>query len=208
MLQHRPARMPCLPAARVFSKMPRQSRTDNCNMFPAIYPNRANIEKFICIYKCHCPGAVIHPREGKLRGNFLSFGMITVAVGILFHDGKILVCQRSRSSRYPLKWEFPGGKIEPAETPDAGLRRELMEELSIDATIDSLFDRQHSSYPDGREYDVYYYFVRQFNGTLNNRVFEAIEWIDVRDIPGIDFLEGNNDIVQKLIQWHDAPTQS
>ncbi|HEX9615091.1 MAG TPA: NUDIX domain-containing protein, partial [Bacteroidota bacterium] len=57
--------------------------------------------------------------------------MTRVAVGILKKDGTILVCQRRRGSRYELKWEFPGGKMEPGESVEDCLQRELTEELSL-----------------------------------------------------------------------------
>ncbi|HXF99361.1 MAG TPA: NUDIX domain-containing protein, partial [Bacteroidota bacterium] len=44
--------------------------------------------------------------------------MKEVSVGILLRNGHVLACQRKRSARYPLKWEFPGGKLEPGETPE------------------------------------------------------------------------------------------
>jgi 8-oxo-dGTP diphosphatase len=126
--------------------------------------------------------------------------MIKVAVGILTNDSRLLLCQRTKSSRYPLKWEFPGGKIEPGETPDQGLKRELHEELSIDAEIGELFDQQHSFYPDSGAYDVYYYMVPSFSGRMINRVFETTAWVTPGDIAGYDILEGNREIVQKLIR--------
>jgi 8-oxo-dGTP diphosphatase len=58
-----------------------------------------------------------------------------VAALILNQEGKILVCQRTRHQVMPMKWEFPGGKIEPGEQPRDALHRELEEELGIDAAI-------------------------------------------------------------------------
>ncbi len=56
---------------------------------------------------------------------------VNVVCGILFHDGRVLVTRRSDSGRYPLVWEFPGGKVEPDESPEAALHRELAEELDL-----------------------------------------------------------------------------
>jgi 8-oxo-dGTP diphosphatase len=126
--------------------------------------------------------------------------MVKVAVGILMNDGRILLCQRTKTSRYPLKWEFPGGKIETDETPDQGLKRELREELSIDAHIGELFEQQHSFYPDSGAYDVYYYIVPSFSGIIENRVFETTAWVGFDETAGYDILEGNREILQKLIR--------
>ena len=60
---------------------------------------------------------------------------ITVVAGLIQQGGRLLVCQRRRDGAFALKWEFPGGKVEPGETYEKGLRRELHEELGIDATL-------------------------------------------------------------------------
>jgi 8-oxo-dGTP diphosphatase len=61
--------------------------------------------------------------------------MKRVVAALIWRDGKVLVCQRTRHQPMPLKWEFPGGKIEEGEQPRDALRRELDEELGIDARI-------------------------------------------------------------------------
>ncbi|MBV9266177.1 MAG: NUDIX domain-containing protein, partial [Acidobacteriaceae bacterium] len=58
-----------------------------------------------------------------------------VSAAISHRDGRVLVGQRRRADRHPLKWEFPGGKVEPGETPQQALARELREELLIDANV-------------------------------------------------------------------------
>ena len=59
--------------------------------------------------------------------------MKQVVAAIIVRDEQILICQRTRHQPMPLKWEFPGGKVEPDEQPADALRRELDEELGIDA---------------------------------------------------------------------------
>src|ERR1700687_121819 len=60
---------------------------------------------------------------------------ITVAAALITRDSKLLVCQRRRDDTHPLEWEFPGGKVEPDESPAQALVRELREELGIDAAV-------------------------------------------------------------------------
>ena len=74
--------------------------------------------------------------------------MNRVAVGIIVKDGQLLACQRRRNGRYPLKWEFPGGKIERGETAREALVRELREELSINTLVEKEFFRQEWTYPE------------------------------------------------------------
>jgi 8-oxo-dGTP diphosphatase len=129
--------------------------------------------------------------------------MKEVAVGILARDGKILACQRKRNAVYGLKWEFPGGKLEPGETPAGALRRELKEELDIDAVPGEEFYRQEWVYPEGGlpgsdgAFRVYYFLVRSFTGTPVNRAFEQILWTVPDQLGELDFLEGNRDAIER-----------
>ena len=66
--------------------------------------------------------------------------MIAVVAGILLRDGKILLAQRKEAASFALKWEFPGGKIEPGESPEEALERELQEELGIHTHTGRIFD--------------------------------------------------------------------
>ena len=134
--------------------------------------------------------------------------MVKVTVGIIIQPGavtpsRVLLCQRKKTSRYGLKWEFPGGKVEDAETVTDCLRRELREELNIEASIGELYHRQNYVYPDSGTFDVHYYIVLSFSGHLANRVFESVAWVPLNDLENFDILEGNKDVVQKLMKNHE-----
>ncbi len=124
--------------------------------------------------------------------------MTKVAVGILRRDGKFLACQRKRGGRYQLKWEFPGGKLEPGESVEECLARELREELSI--TIDGIdgVEVQSADYDDGGTFEVAYCNVTGFAGEPQNNVFEQIRWVTLTELRALDILEGNKDFVAKL----------
>ena len=62
--------------------------------------------------------------------------MEKVTAAVIERNGKILIAKRKRSQKLGGKWEFPGGKLEPGETPEECLKRELLEELGIEAVID------------------------------------------------------------------------
>jgi 8-oxo-dGTP diphosphatase len=126
--------------------------------------------------------------------------MILVAVGIIIRNSSVLLCQRRSTARYGLKWEFPGGKIEDNEHAEDCLRRELEEELGITVEIDRSYHRQSFQYPDSGSFDVSYYMIRKFVGELVNRVFETIRWVPVGELLNYDILEGNRDVVEKLVQ--------
>jgi 8-oxo-dGTP diphosphatase len=125
--------------------------------------------------------------------------MKKVAVGMVLRDGLVLACQRLSSGRFPYKWEFPGGKIEPGETPEEALVRELHEELGIHAVVDGEFYRQQWSYTTG-SFDVTYMIVRSFTGEPENLAFEQILWVPLIDLLEMDILEGNRPAVELLVR--------
>lgn len=124
--------------------------------------------------------------------------MTKVAVGILKRNGTLLLCQRKRGSRYGLKWEFPGGKLEPGETVERCLQRELSEELSITVRRIDNIDVRTSHYDDGGTFEVAYCYVSEFDGEPKNNVFEQIRWVRPEELPGLDHLEGNAELVSML----------
>ena len=124
--------------------------------------------------------------------------MKRVVAALITRDGKLLVCQRTRHQTMPLKWEFPGGKIEEGEQPRAALRRELDEELGIQATIGDELARIQHEYPNGGMVELRFYIVREYKGELDNRIFKDIQWAEPKDLPGFDFLEADLTLVNDL----------
>ena len=124
--------------------------------------------------------------------------MKRVVAGLIWRDGKILVCQRTRHQPMPLKWEFPGGKIEEGEQPRDALRRELDEELGIAAAVGDEVLRILHKYPGGNSVELRFFNVRDYSGELENRIFREIVWADPKDLPGYDFLEADKRLVRDL----------
>jgi 8-oxo-dGTP diphosphatase len=124
--------------------------------------------------------------------------MKRVVAALILQDGKLLVCQRTRHQTMPLKWEFPGGKIEEGEQPRAALRRELDEELGIRATIGDELARIQHEYPNGGMVELRFYVVREYVGELENRIFKDMQWAAPKDLPKFDFLEADLTLVNDL----------
>ena len=124
--------------------------------------------------------------------------MKRVVAALIMQDGKLLVCQRTRHQTMPLKWEFPGGKIEEGEQPRDALRRELDEELGIQATVGDELARIQHEYPNGGMVELRFYLVREFKGELENRIFKDIQWAKPGDLPRFDFLEADLTLVRDL----------
>src|SRR3979490_2544175 len=94
-----------------------------------------------------------------------------VVAALILREGKFLICQRTQHQPMPLKWEFPGGKIETGEQPRDALRRELEEELGIHAKIGDEIARVQHTYPNGAMVELRFFIVREFNGEMENRIF-------------------------------------
>lgn len=124
--------------------------------------------------------------------------MKRVVAALIVENGKLLVCQRTRHQTMPLKWEFPGGKIEEGEQPRDAMRRELEEELGITATIGDELARIQHEYPNGGMVELRFYVVREYKGQIQNLIFKDIQWSTPRDLPTYDFLEADLTLVRDL----------
>jgi 8-oxo-dGTP diphosphatase len=124
--------------------------------------------------------------------------MKRVVAALIWREGKILVCQRTRHQPMPLKWEFPGGKIEEGEQPRDALRRELEEELGITAAIGDEVVRLQHRYPGGNSVELRFFEVREYSGELENRIFREIIWAEPQTLPTYDFLEADAALVRDL----------
>ena len=123
-----------------------------------------------------------------------------VAAGLLTRSDQVLICQRRGDGLHPLKWEFPGGKIENGEDEATCLRRELREELGIQATPGAVLYRTTHTYPNGRRVAVSFIHVRTYRGRTVNRVFRNVVWAPRARLCDYDFLEGSVDFVTGLVR--------
>lgn len=121
-----------------------------------------------------------------------------VAAALILRGDEVLICQRKAGTPMGLKWEFPGGKIEAGETPEQALRRELDEELGIQAAIGTKVAHLRHNYRSGGAVDLQFFAVHSFEGELVNQIFEEIRWSPLRALPGYDFLAADRDLVRDL----------
>ena len=133
---------------------------------------------------------------------------MNVVAALIEREGRILICQRKRGGRHALKWEFPGGKVEPGEDSRSALARELREELRIEATIGPLIHTETVRYPDGPSIRLEFYHVTEFSGEPVNLEFEQINWEDRRNLTSYDFLEGDIEFVKKFAAAPNLPSDS
>jgi 8-oxo-dGTP diphosphatase len=123
---------------------------------------------------------------------------VEVVAAVIEREGRILICQRRPGRRHALKWEFPGGKVEPGEDSVSALARELREELQIEASIGPLIHTEIVRYPSGPQIHLKFYLVTEFSGDPVNVEFQQIVWAARPSLPGYDFLEGDIAFVKKL----------
>jgi len=131
--------------------------------------------------------------------------MKRVVAGLIWKQGKILICQRTKHQTMPLKWEFPGGKIEEGEQPRDALRRELEEELGINAIVGNEIARIRHQYPNGNAVELRFYDVHEYSGEIENRIFRDMRWESPAELPAYDFLEADRELVKSLAEGKLSP---
>jgi 8-oxo-dGTP diphosphatase len=124
--------------------------------------------------------------------------MKQVVAALIVRENKILICQRTEDQAMPLKWEFPGGKVEPDEDLKDALHRELDEELGIDAEIGRKIAAIQHTYANGVSLALYFYRVDHFENEIDNRIFRDVRWVDRKELPTYDFLEADVRLVQDI----------
>lgn len=118
---------------------------------------------------------------------------LEVVAGVFVRDGHVLLCQRAADVPYPLRWEFPGGKLEPGESPADALHRELAEELNVDASIGEELWCSDVEYPDGNRFRLHFYRV-SWEGTPEARSGIAqLRWVSLPELEHYDVLEGDRE---------------
>jgi len=124
--------------------------------------------------------------------------MKRVVAAVIVRDHKVLICQRGKDQPMPLKWEFPGGKVEPEEELRAALKRELDEELGITATIGTRVTVIRHTYGNGNAVELHFYRVDEFEGELEKRIFNDVRWVERAELKSYDFLEADVAFIREI----------
>jgi 8-oxo-dGTP diphosphatase len=121
-----------------------------------------------------------------------------VAAALIVRDGEVLIGQRRSNQPMALLWEFPGGKIETGESPQEALVRELVEELGIHATVGPKVIHIRHNYRHGGAVDLQFFSVREFEGEIQNHIYEQIRWVKLGDLTTYDFLAADRGLIRDL----------
>lgn len=123
-----------------------------------------------------------------------------VAAALILRGDHVLICQRRADQPMALKWEFPGGKIEPGETAEEALVRELDEELGIRATVGAPVVRIRHTYRNGGAVDLQFFAIHAFEGEMVNRIFKEFRWAPLKSLPEYDFLAADRGLIRDLAE--------
>jgi mutator protein MutT len=128
--------------------------------------------------------------------NSLAQKPLDVTCAIIVHDGKVLVCQRHKDSEHSLQWEFPGGKVEPGETTEACIVREIKEELGVDIEILEHLVPVDFCYP-SKQIRLIPFLCRISKGDPVAHEHYAFAWIDQYGLKQLDWAGADKELLTK-----------
>lgn len=126
--------------------------------------------------------------------------ILNIAVGIIRNaQGEIFITRRAADAHMANKWEFPGGKIESGESPEQALARELQEEVGIDVSAASLFDKLEYQFPD-RHITLWFFLVESWEGEPWGKEGQPGRWLRQQELVAEDFPPANEPVIARLVQ--------
>lgn len=124
-------------------------------------------------------------------------GLIQVTAAIIEREGKVLIARRPAGGRHPGSWEFPGGKVEPGESPRECLAREMAEEMVVAVEVAEELARVRHAYPD-ITIDLIAYRCEIRGGDLADIGCDAHAWVEPGSLGDYDLLPADRDLVELL----------
>ena len=124
--------------------------------------------------------------------------VLPVVAAVIEQDGQFLVTRRLPGTHLGGMWEFPGGKIDPAEEHDTALRRELREELDVDVTVGELVHQTTHAYP---ERTVALFFYRcALRGVPRPQLGQEMRWVARQALPQLGFPPADAELIDRLVK--------
>lgn len=126
--------------------------------------------------------------------------VVKVVAAVMEKDGRYFIAKRPMKGRHPGKWEFPGGKMDPGETPEESLRREMMEEFSIETEVGHFIGSHEHQY---EQYglaiiDLLAYRVNHISGEIVLNDHEEAAWVTPEEMLQYDFVGADYFLVEHL----------
>lgn len=126
--------------------------------------------------------------------------MLEVVAAILERDGRVLIGRRGAKQSHPDQWEFPGGKVEPGETPAQALTRELKEELDIGGARGEEILRYEFAYPGKSPIRLIFFRVTSYEGELRNLIYPEMRWAAREELSNFEFVAGD----REFLTWYSS----
>ena len=124
---------------------------------------------------------------------------VKVVAAIIIHENKIFATQRGYGE-FKDGWEFPGGKIEPGETPQEALVREIKEELDIEIEVKDFLETVEYDYPDFHlSMDCFFCSIR--SGEMVLKEHEAAKWLTVETLDSVDWLPADQGLIEGIREY-------
>lgn len=129
----------------------------------------------------------------------MNMSLVQVAAAIIYQNDQVLIAQRPSNKHKGGYWEFPGGKVEPLETAEQALGRELQEELDIIVHDEGVspFSQVEFKYPE-KSVLLHFFWVRSFKGEPKGMEGQPIRWVPFEHLEQYEFPEANLPVVKKL----------
>jgi 8-oxo-dGTP diphosphatase len=124
---------------------------------------------------------------------------VRVVAAVVWRDSRVLLTQRPPGGPLGLMWEFPGGKIEPGESPEGALWREIEEELGVGCTPGRVLAVHRHAYPHGLEVEIH--FVQCELESIAFRphaAVHAVRWVRPEDVDPHELLAGDREFLAAL----------
>ena len=121
---------------------------------------------------------------------------IEVVAAVIVNDGKIFATQRGYGE-FKDGWEFPGGKMEPGESPEDALKREIREELATEINVDSFLHTVEYDYPKFH-LTMHCFICSVASGKLTLLEHESAKWLTKENLYSVDWLPADIEVVKKL----------
>ena len=122
-----------------------------------------------------------------------------VTAAVIEEGGEVLIARRKAGRHMGGKWEFPGGKIEPGETPETSLVRELAEELEIRVRVGRFLCRTLFE-ADGVSLELLVYRVERVSGEPVLNEHEEVRWVNPKDLPSYDLAQSDRKVAEELFR--------
>jgi len=128
----------------------------------------------------------------------MKFLFIPVASGVIVKNNKILIGLRAEGDSGAGMWEFPGGKIELNESSESAIKRELREELDIEATVNQKIMKYSHRFKN-TIYEISFFEINKFTGSIKKNVHDDLKWIELASLKKYQFISGDLLLIDRIL---------